>query len=70
MKKDRKLEMQLIKKKIKINLSFPKKELRTAVSKSSYTLIKIKRITFFTNKESLLKRKDILIWVTLTTGTL
>ena len=61
MKKDRKLEMQLIKKKIKINLSFPKKELRTAVSKSSYTLIKIKRITFFTNKESLLKRKDILI---------
>ena len=32
---------------IKINISCPKIELRTAVSKPSYTLMKIKRITFF-----------------------
>ena len=50
---------KLIKKNIKININFPPKKRRTAVSKLSYTLIKIKRITFFTNKGSLLKRKNI-----------
>ena len=46
-KKDIKREKKLIKANVKTNLSFPKKELRTAVSKPSYILIKIKKITFF-----------------------
>ena len=33
----------------KIYISFPKKEIRTVVSKLSYILIKIKRIAFFTH---------------------
>ena len=35
--------MKLIKKNLKINLSFPKKELKTAVSKPSYGLKKSKK---------------------------
>ena len=67
--------MKLTKKNIKINIRFPKKELRTAVSKPSYKLIKIKRITFFTNKGSLFKKgkistvKDIYTSIILTAGT-
>ena len=49
--------MKLIKKNLQINLSIPKKELRTTVSKPSYTLKKVKKITFFTNTGSLLKKK-------------
>ena len=52
--------MKLIKKDLKIKLSFPKRELKTAVSKSSYTLKKIKKITFFTNTGSLLKEEKYL----------
>ena len=52
--------MKLIKKDLKIKLSFPKKELKTAVSKPSYTLKKIKKITFFTNTGSLLKEEKYL----------
>ena len=33
----------------KIYISFPKKKIRTVVSKLSYILIKIKRIAFFTH---------------------
>ena len=47
----------MIKKNIKINVSFPQKELRTAVSKSSYTFIKFKR-TFFTSKGSQSSNKE------------
>ena len=39
-KKDIQRETKLMKKNIKINISFPQKELRTAVSKSFYTLNK------------------------------
>ena len=41
------------------NISLSLKELRSAASKSSYTLIKFKKLTFFTSKGSLLRRKDI-----------
>ena len=51
--------MKLIKNNIKINIGFPKKELTIAVSKLSYTLIKVKIITFFTNKGILLRIKNI-----------
>ena len=45
--------MKLIKKNIKINISFPKKELRTAVSKPSYTLTEIKRKTYFSQTKEI-----------------
>ena len=53
-------EMKLIKKNIKINFSVLKKELRTAVSKPSYTLIKIKRITFFLKQRKFFKKEKYL----------
>ena len=34
---------------MKIYISFPKKDIRTVISKLIYTLIKIKRIAFFTH---------------------
>ena len=43
--------MKLVKKNIKTNFSVPKKELRIAVSKPSYTPIKTKKITFFSDKK-------------------
>ena len=52
--------MKLIKKNIKINFSVLKKELRTAVSKPSYTLIKTKRITFFQTKRKSFKKEKYL----------
>ena len=52
--------MKLIKKNIKINFSVLKKELRTAVSKPSYTLIKIKRITFFLKQRKFFKKEKYL----------
>ena len=56
---------------IKINISFPKIDLRTAVSKPSYTLIKIKRIIFFhKQKKSYKKEKCLNQNITLKTGTL
>ena len=51
------IAIKLIKKNIKINISFPKNELRTAVSKPSYTIIKIKRMTFFSQRMSFKKEK-------------
>ena len=47
----------MIKKNIKISTSFPKKELRTAVSKPSYTIIKIKRVTFFHKQKKDFKKE-------------
>ena len=49
--------MKLIKNNIKINISFPKKELRTALSKLSCTLIKIKIITFFQKQRKSFKKE-------------
>ena len=59
-KKDKQREMKLIKNNIKINFSVPQKELRTAVSKPSYTLIKIKRITFLQKKRKSFKKEKYL----------
>ena len=43
---------------IKINISFPKIELKTAVFKPSYTLMKIKRTTFcYKQRKSYKKEK-------------
>ena len=47
------------KKKKKITISFSKKQLRTVASKLSFTLIKMKRTTFFHKQKKSLKRKDI-----------
>ena len=52
--------MKLIKKNIKINFSVPKKELRTVTSKPSYTLIKIKRITFSQKQRKSFKKEKYL----------
>ena len=52
--------MKLIKKNIKINFSAPKKDLRTVASKPSYTLIKIKRITFFQKQRKSFKKEKYL----------
>ena len=49
--------MKLIQKNIKINVSVPKKELRTVVSKPSYTLIKTKRITFLQKQRKPFKKE-------------
>ena len=43
----------------KISISFSKKQLRTVASKLSFTLIKMKRTTFFHKQKKSLKRKDI-----------
>ena len=51
--------MKLIKKNLKINLSFPKKQLKTAASKPSYTLKKVKKITFFHKYRKSFKRGKI-----------
>ena len=52
--------MKLIKKNIKVNFSIPKNELRTVVSKLSYALIKIKRITFFQKQRKSFKKEKYL----------
>ena len=52
--------MKLIKKNIKVNFSVPKNELRTVVSKLSYALIKIKRITFFQKQRKSFKKEKYL----------
>ena len=49
--------MKLIKNNININISSPKKELRTAVSKLSYTLIRIKVISFFHKQRKSFKKE-------------
>ena len=46
-------------KKKKITISFSKKQLRTVASKLSFTLIRMKRTTFFHKQKKSLKRKDI-----------
>ena len=53
--------MKKIKKHIKINISLPKKELRTVVSKPSYTLIKVNRITSFHTQRKSFKKDRYLI---------
>ena len=53
--------MKQIKKNIKINISFPKKEPRTVVSKPSYTLIKVNRITSFHTQRKSFKKERYLI---------
>ena len=40
-----------------VYVSFPQKEQRTVVSKPSYSLIKMKRISFFIKKEVFKKKK-------------
>ena len=42
-----------------VYVSFPQKEQRTVVSKPSYSLIKMKRISFFIKKEVFKKKKDL-----------
>ena len=44
---------------IKINISFTKIELKAAVSKPSYTLMKIKRTTFFYTQRESYKKKNV-----------
>ena len=51
--------VKYIRRNIKTTISFSKNELRTVASKPSFTLIKMKRTTFFHKQKNSLKRKDI-----------
>ena len=53
------LNDEIDKKEYKNKHKFPIKELRTVVPKPSFTLIEIKRITFFHKQKNSLNRKDI-----------